>query len=215
LITMNDLSYVLSMMAIILVFGTSLGLLILTNWRWSIITLAIQYIGEFILIGKNWPITLVMVKLVAGWMAGAVIALALSNLPNGYLIGETGTETSEKGVGRSASLSYRILRFFIAGMIGLVIIALAPALMSFIPDLSLEQSYGALFLIGFGMLQLCLTTDVLLVVLGLLTTLSGFEVVYSIVESSSLVTALLATVTLGIALVGAYMLAANSSEVEW
>jgi hypothetical protein len=48
--------------------------------------------------------------------------------------------------------------------------------------------------------------------LGLLTVLSGFEIVYSAVETSTLVAGLLAGVTLGIAVVGAYLITALSEE---
>jgi hypothetical protein len=50
--------------------------------------------------------------------------------------------------------------------------------------------------------------------LGLLTVLSGFEILYSAVEVSALVTGLLAGVNLGLALVGAYLLLAPTLEEE-
>jgi hypothetical protein len=99
-------------------------------------------------------------------------------------------------------------------MVGLIILALAPYINKFLPEIKLGQSVGALFLMGFGILQLSLTTDLLLVILGLLTTLSGFEIIYADIESSSLVTALLATVTLGIALLGAYLLSIGHGDVS-
>jgi hypothetical protein len=48
--------------------------------------------------------------------------------------------------------------------------------------------------------------------LGLLTVLSGFEILYAAVESSILITGLLAAVTLGLAVVGAYLLTAPTME---
>ena len=50
--------------------------------------------------------------------------------------------------------------------------------------------------------------------IGLLTTLSGFELIYAAVENSVLVTGLLAVVTLGLALVGAYLLETLSRTEE-
>jgi hypothetical protein len=49
-------------------------------------------------------------------------------------------------------------------------------------------------------------------VLGLLTVLSGFEILYAAVETATLVAGLLAAINLGLALVGAYLLAAPSLE---
>ena len=78
---------------------------------------------------------------------------------------------------------------------------------------------GAMLLIGMGLLHLGVTTRPLRVLLGLLTTLSGFELLYAAVENSVLVAGLLALVTLGLALVGAYLLDAltggeNDNEQE-
>jgi hypothetical protein len=59
---------------------------------------------------------------------------------------------------------------------------------------------------------LSLTSDPLRVIIGLLTSLSGFEIIYAAVETSTLVTGLLAGVNLGLALVGAYLLIAPTME---
>jgi hypothetical protein len=201
-------------LAVVLVFFSSLGLLIITNWRWSIVVLTFQYVGLFVLVSQSWPVTLALVKLVAGWMAGAIIGLALSNRDIEYQIGARGVFQSGLKKKERFFSSYRVFRLFIAGMVGLIILALAPYINKFLPEIKLEQSVGALFLMGFGILQLSLTTDLLLVILGLLTTLSGFEIIYADIESSSLVTALLATVTLGIALLGAYLLSIGHGDVS-
>jgi len=67
-------------------------------------------------------------------------------------------------------------------------------------------------LIGIGLLQLSLSSHLLRVIIGLLTILSGFEIIYAAVETSALVTGLLAGVNLGLALVGAYLLIAPTME---
>ena len=209
---MEALNTYLPVLAMLAVSATSIGLLLIPNWRWAIIALAIQYAGVFLLIVNDWPVTLALVKLIAGWMASAVIGLAISALPGEYRIGASTTQLNlRKSTGR-INLSNLVFRIFVTGFFALVIIAIAPTIDRIVPNLTPEQSYGALFLIGFGILQLCLTTEVITVILGLLTTLSGFEVIYAVIESSSMVTALLATITLGIALVGAYMLSVSSVE---
>jgi len=67
-------------------------------------------------------------------------------------------------------------------------------------------------LISLGLLHLGLTTDVLRVILALLTVLSGFEILYAAVEGSILVAGLLSIVNLGLGLVGAYLLLAQAEE---
>jgi hypothetical protein len=65
------------------------------------------------------------------------------------------------------------------------------------------------------LLQLGITLHPIRVILGLLTTLTGFEILYSTIENSILVSGLLAVVTLGLALTGSYLLTLNSGgEIE-
>jgi predicted phage tail protein len=59
-----------------------------------------------------------------------------------------------------------------------------------------------------GILQLGFRTDPLSSVLGLLTFLSGFEILYAAIEQSTLVAGLLAVINLSLALVGAYLILA-------
>ena len=50
------------------------------------------------------------------------------------------------------------------------------------------------------------------VILSLLMLLSGFEILYSVVEYSTLVAGLLAVVNVGIAMAGAYLMSAQDAE---
>jgi hypothetical protein len=85
-------------------------------------------------------------------------------------------------------------------------------LVIWLPEITVQAAYGAMILISLGLLHLGLTTHPFRVVLGLLTILSGFEILYSAVESSILITGLLAIVTLGLAIAGAYMITAPTLE---
>jgi hypothetical protein len=85
-------------------------------------------------------------------------------------------------------------------------------LVIWLPEIDVQAAYGTMILVSLGLLQLGLTAHPFRVVLGLLTILSGFEILYAVMESSILITGLLAIVTLGLAIVGAYMLAAPTLE---
>jgi hypothetical protein len=50
------------------------------------------------------------------------------------------------------------------------------------------------------------------VIIGLLTIISGFEIIYAVVEFSALVAGLLAGVTMGLAFLGVYLLFQSSIE---
>ena len=62
--------------AVVLVVITSVILLISQDWRMSISALAVQYVGVFVLVALDWPLEMAVSKLIAGWIAGAVLGMA-------------------------------------------------------------------------------------------------------------------------------------------
>jgi len=210
---MNSFLDILALPAVIIVGITSLILLIGRDWRWSIATLSIQYLGVFLLVALNWPVLLAVIKLIAGWMAGAVLSMGVTGV-NQNLMEKLSKDFNGERDSPLAPLSGRFFRLSTGGMVGLVVISVATKVTDFIPGISIEQALGALLLIGIGLLQLCFTYNPIFVLLGLLTVLSGFEIIYAVVETSTLVAGLLAGVTLGISIVGAYLITASLEEVE-
>jgi hypothetical protein len=189
----------LSYLAVIVLVISTLFLLLSQNWRWSIIALALQYLAVFALVAPVWSLSLAAVKLVAGWMAGTVLGYSQ---PHPELV----EDPQAGGAGF-------IFRFFVAALIWLLVFTITPSVVDMVP-LSYPLVLGAMLLIGMGLLHLGMTTRPLRVLIGLLTTLSGFELIYAAVENSVLVAGLLAIVTLGIALVGAYLLDTMAPPAE-
>jgi len=99
----------------------------------------------------------------------------------------------------------RLFNVFAAAMVLVVSFSLSVSMANWL-GLSLLVAWGGLLLICLGLLHLGITSDSFRVVIGLLTVMAGFEVLYSAVESSALVSALLVVVNLGLALAGAYFL---------
>jgi len=64
-----------------LLFISGAGILIVPSRRLMTGLLALQYIGVFLLVSVSWPLEIAVVKLVAGWMASAVLFLTYQNLP--------------------------------------------------------------------------------------------------------------------------------------
>lgn len=190
----------LALPAVAVVSLTALLLLISLDWRLSIAALAVQYAGVFVLVALSWPIEMAVVKLVTGWMAGAVLGMGLIGLP------------AESRRPERLGLAIIAFRFIVALVVGLVAISLAPRLVEWVPEIEPRQAYGGAILIGLGLLHLGLVARPLRVALGLLTILSGFEILYAAVEASTLVSGLLAGVDLGLALVGAYLVAVPTLE---
>jgi hypothetical protein len=185
---------ILALPAVIVVSMAGVLLLVSLEWRLSIGVLAFLYVGVFLLVSLSWPIERAVVKLVAGWMSGAVLGMALIGLPE---------ETHHPFRLKTVTSIFRLL---VASLVLLVAISLAPKITEWIPEISLYQAYGGAILISLGLLHLGLTAQPLRVTLGLLTVLAGFEIFYAAVEDSTLVTGLLAGVDLGLALLGAYLI---------
>jgi hypothetical protein len=185
---------------VILAFLTASILLISWDWRISIFILALQYVAVVFLVSSSWPIETAAVKLVAGWMACAVMVLALRNLHSNWING---------GV---KPISEIVFRLILAVMAGLFAFTGGARLVLWLPEISVEQAYGSMILIALGLLHLGLTNHPFRVVLGLLTVLSGFEILYAALESSILIAGLLALVTLGLAIICAYLLTAQTLE---
>ena len=166
-------------------------LLLSRTWRWRIGALAVQYLGVFVLVSLSWPTDLAAVKLVVGWMAGAILGVSRIDLAP-VEVRRWPTE--------------RLYLIFVASMVFLTVATVAPSFTGWVPGIEINQAWGGLLLIGMGMVQMGFASRGLRVILSLLTFLSGFEILYAVVEVSTLVTGLLAVVTLGVAIAGAYLM---------
>jgi hypothetical protein len=189
--------------ATVVILITATGLLLTRDWRWSMILLAVQYLAMFVLTLQHWPLGMASVKVVAGWMSAVILGMTRSSVSE-----EDSDEeyTWPRG---------RLFRLFAAAVVVLIIRVVTPIVDTIMADPGFAVTGGSLLLIGLGLLHLGITGGVLRVTMGLMTVLSGFEIIYSAVERSVLVAALLAVINLGLALVGAYLLvASNAQEIE-
>ena len=186
--------------AVAVILITSVGLLLARDWRWSITLLSIQYIAMFVLTLQHWPLGMASVKVVVGWMAAAILGMTRSGLSDENLAEEN---TWPRG---------RLFRIFAAVIVLIIVIGVTPSVDTIMADAGFAVTTGSLLLVGMGLLHLGITTHILRVTIGLMTILSGFEIIYSAVEGSVLVAALLAVITLGLALVGSYLLIASNSK---
>ena len=187
--------------AVVILFATSVGLLLSRDWRLSIGLLAVQYLGVFLVLLAHWPLNMAAAKLFTGWMASTILGMTKSGMPR-YSASE------------SAWPEGRPFRVFIAILVVMAVISVAPSLLTWLPGISLPSAYAGLILIGVGLVQLGITVQSLRVTFGLLTVFAGFEILYSSIETSILVAGMLSLVTLGVALVGAYLLHAEAVAEE-
>ena len=185
--------------AVALVLCTSAGMLLSRDWRIELGLLGLQYAGAFWLTNQHWPVNMAAIKLVTGWMCITVLGMTHLNIKE--------DEKDEKYWPQGW-----LFRLFAAGVVIVLIGAASPRVENIIPGIGLPVISGSLILIGLGVLHLGMTAKPFRVILGLLTVLSGFEVLFAALESSILVAAMLSTLNLGLALVGAYLLTTPEEE---
>src|SRR5512142_2540432 len=193
---------ILAWIAVLLVAATSAGLLLYRAWRWNLGLLTAQYVGITVLVAQHWPLGMATVKLVTGWMTTAALAMTLTAL--------SAEEHQPEGLWPQG----RIFRLFLVGMIVVLTAGVTPRVQEAVSGIGAPVVAGSILLIGIGLLQLGTSSEVLRVIIALLTVLGGFEVLYAALESSILVAALLAAVNLGLGLVGAYLINASIPEEQ-
>ena len=186
--------------AVVLVSATATGLLLTRDWRWSLGLLGAQYVGTAALAAQHWPLGMAAAKLVAGWIATAALGMTITGIPS--------RPTSD-----SASWPQgRVFRILMAGMVFILAAVLTPRIQDVISGVGAPVIAGTIVLIGIGWLQLGSSDQVRRIIIGLLTVLAGFEAFYAAVEGSILVAGMLAVITLGLGLVGAYLLSASQAQ---
>jgi hypothetical protein len=186
--------------ALIIALISSAGLLLHRDWRLGLGFLAIQYLSVFLLVQTHLPVSMAAAKLVTGWMACTVLGIAQLGPVKIEALGPSGAQGW-------------FFRLFITGVAVAAAYALSTKAASWL-GVDLPVAWGGLLLIGTGLIHLGVTSQPFRVILGLLTVLSGFDIVYASVESSALVAALLAAVTLGLALTGAFFLNAAREDAQ-
>src|SRR5512140_1623500 len=100
--------------AVFLIVITSVGLLIVRDWRTSIILLSVQYVAMFILCLHHLPLGMASVKVVVGWMSAAVLGMTRSGLSI--------PDADEEGNWPRG----RLFRIFAAIMVGIIVAGATP-----------------------------------------------------------------------------------------
>lgn len=185
---------VLAIPSVVLLFASVVVLLVSTNWRVSVGALGVMYLAAFVLVANSWPVSLAVIKLVTGWMAASVLGITSLNVTGG------------RGTPRAAWPTQTAFFVLAAGLVVAAVTTFAPVLLAWVPGMPVPQAWGGLLLMGLGLLHLGFSLRPMRVTISLLTLLTGFEIIYAAVETSTLVAGLLSLVNLGIALAGAYLI---------
>jgi hypothetical protein len=191
---MNWLTNTLFLPMIIL-FITGSALALMRPQLRSMLILAGQYIAVSWLASASLPVAGVAAKLVTGLLVCVIFYLGIRQLGDYPLRGDDQL--------LSANLPFSIIALLLV-TVASVSVARSNLFAQF--DIRIEASVGALFLIAASLLNLGLGTDQLRIGIGLLTFVSGAELIYGFIEPALALIALLAMVHLGIVLVFSYVI---------
>jgi hypothetical protein len=166
------------------------------NWYWRIAILSIIQLIGFILILQIWPIALASIKLISGWMGSLLIGYSIYANPN---------DSSNE-----FPLSQIFFRLTIIGLIWIFLTINAGLMLEWLPIDYTFLFIGLIFFIT-GMISFGIFKEPVEIIMGLLVFLAGFDIIYSSLEGSALVTGIYALIIVLISLIGVFM---QSSSVE-
>ncbi len=181
---------ILGVIAFLLLFVTGTLLLLVRDWRASIGLLGIQYLAMFLVVLMMWPFSVALIKLMVGWMVAAVLSTS----------GAAQVDFSEEQLMPMG----RIFRITLAALLLIVVLSVAPQLTDLLPEINIWVMRCGLLSLCLGLAHVGISTRPFRIILGLLTVLTGFEILYAAVEVSFLVIGLLAGVNMALSLAGVY-----------
>ncbi len=176
--------------------------LVRRQWTLNLVALIVQFVCLFPILLKILPLQLALIHPFTGLMVTLILYLTLVS------------------VGGIKSID--LLRSLTSGEIfrGLAGVFLISTLYAFLPQLqqdvfplvSTNHLFLSLGLVLIGLLQLGTIREPFYLAIGILTFLSGFELLYSALEFSYLLEALLVAVNLLLAIVGAFFIVKNAES---
>jgi len=190
---------IINSLLIFVSIGVTVVILVPRDWRWSIFGLAMTYLIGFTLIVQIWPLPLAAVKLLSGLIGLIILSTVKMN-----------AEIRSEEIGTPSS---RIFILLLAILSWLIAAATINRLNAWLPIEYTNLFIGMVFMVC-GIIKLSTDQRIFNVIVGLLTLLSGFDVIYSSLEGSALVTALYALIVVSICVLGSYLEGIFSAEEE-
>jgi len=166
------------------------AIILMEDWRYRLALVAIIELIGFILIVQIWPIALASVKLISGWMGIALLAT-------------TFTFSSPESA-PSSPVSSRIFRLMLVIFGWLLVLVSAERFNEWLPIPYTNLFVGLVFFLS-GMIYLALRMNSIDTVIGLLIFFEGFDVIYSSLEGSALITGIFGIIIISICLTGSYL----------
>jgi len=180
------------------------GLLVVLDDRRALLALlGVEYLAAAWFAALPLPFLVVIAKLCAGFLACCILGLTHARI--GWRIEVAGEYAIPTG------RAFRVIAVLLVVIAVYGAVTVRPLA---IPQLTPMVAVGGAWILGLGLLQLGLHLDPFRVGLGLLALLAGFEGLYSALEPSLLVSALLAAIHLGLAVAVSYLMLSDAAPGE-
>jgi hypothetical protein len=199
--------------AAFVVLVTASVIFVVRDWRWALLALALQYLVAGLLYADVLAVRLVFAKVIVGLFICVILYFSARQVNWGELPRDV---TPEEAVQLQQERLIRFgpymlptdtpFRVFLALMVVLVVWTLAQRPDYQLPAVPDHFNLAIYALGGLGLVTLSLTTEPLKVGMGLLTFLLGFDLLFSTLEQSAGMLALLAAAYLSVALVISYLI---------
>ena len=181
--------------AVILLLCAAVNL-VRRHWVLNVAVLALQYVCVFLIILEVRTPLLAGIKLIVGLMVSLMIYQILRS--SGLI---------DSLFSRQRLTSGEVFRGTIALLLVLISHLAAPKVkLSIFPQSSELLLTASMGLMLFGLFQMGTITEPLYLVIGMLTFLSGFELLYASLEFSRVLAALFTAINLLLALVGSFFI---------
>jgi hypothetical protein len=210
------LSFLATTPAVVALMFTAGILVVIKDWRISLLALAIQYVIVGVLLAGAIRLELAAIKTLVGAMLCLNLYITARRVdwgrPAPASLGAERLTISAPREGKSGMLPTELPFRFLAALM-VIVAAYGGALAYPLPDVSEAISLATYTLAALGLLAMGLTDEPLKAGLGLLTFFSAFELYYTVLEPSLIVVGFLGLANFLIALAIAYLTVARAAFV--
>ena len=195
------LSFLMTTPAVVGLVITAGLIVVVRDWRFSLAALSLQYVLVGLLLTRLIQPQVAVIKVLIGALVCVILYLTARLVDSGREGESPGRELS------LANLAFRLLTAILVGLAAYGLSRRYP-----LPEVPSDIGLACYWLASQGLLALMLTEEPLKAGLGLLTLVTGFELLYSVLERSLSVAGFLGIANFLIALAIAY-LAASRAEL--
>lgn len=202
--SINDLARAFALLGTVdLVLGLviAVGIVVLvSDWRFSLVALALQYILVAVLLSTLIPLQIAAVRMIAGGLVALMFYITARRVQPGRRRSREPMQSSEEGVLTPRAIFWTNLPFRFIGLALVAVGVVAASDQIVLLNAPLLFWVTGLWLSMGGLLTIALTRDALKLGMGLLFFTSGFGIIYLSIDNSLVIYALLVIADLVIAL---------------